>query len=43
MDGDMIGRFIAEHLAEVATRAPAGATAFDPRLSPNWSGLAGVA
>ena len=43
LDGHMIGRFISEHLADAATRPPAGATGFDPRLSPAWSGSAGAA
>ena len=43
LDGYMIGRFISEYLAEAATRPLAGATAFDPRISPAWSGPAGAA
>lgn len=43
MDGEMIGRFVAEHFGEAAMRPPAGASAFDSRLSPAWGGLAGVA
>ena len=42
-DGYMIGRFISEYLAEAATRPLAGATGFDPRISPAWSGPAGAA
>ena len=43
LDGYMVGRFISEYLAEAATRPPAGATGFDPRISPAWSGPAGAA
>ena len=43
LDGYMIGRFISEYLAEAATRPLAGATGFDPRISPAWSGPAGAA
>ncbi len=37
LDGTLVGRWIADHLAREATRPPAGATGFDTRLTPAWS------
>lgn len=38
IDGALLGRFVAEHLAREAGRPPAGMTGFDPLLSPQWAG-----
>jgi hypothetical protein len=38
IDGALLGRFIAEHLAREAGRPPSGMTGFDPLLSPEWNG-----
>lgn len=38
IDGALLGRFVAEHLAREAGRPPSGMTGFDPRLSPEWAG-----
>jgi hypothetical protein len=37
-DGERVGRWLGSHLARRAARPPAGATGFDPRLSPLWPG-----
>jgi hypothetical protein len=38
IDGALLGRFVAEHLAREAGRPPSGMTGFDPLLSPEWAG-----
>jgi hypothetical protein len=38
IDGALLGRFVAEHLAREAGRPPSGMTGFDPLLSPQWAG-----
>lgn len=38
LDGTVLARWVSASLAADASRAPAGATAFDPRLSPAWMG-----
>ena len=38
IDGALLGRFVAEHLAREAGRPPAGMTGFDPLVSPQWAG-----
>ncbi len=38
IDGALLGRFVAEHLAREAGRPPSGMTGFDPLVSPQWAG-----
>ena len=38
LDSQMVGRWICEHLAREAGRAPAGPTGFDPRAGMIWPG-----
>lgn len=37
LDGTVLARWLNHELATEASRPPAGATAFDPRLSPGWT------
>lgn len=41
LDGARLGRWVADMLAEIASRPPGGTTGFDPRITPNWPGLMG--
>jgi len=36
LDGNVLARWLSAELGQQATRPPAGAGAFDPRLSPTW-------
>lgn len=38
LDGTLLGRWMAEHLAQEAGRPPAGLTGFDPRMTRIWPG-----
>ncbi len=38
LDGRLVGRWLANHLADAASRAPAAAAGFDPRQSFTWPG-----
>ena len=38
IDGALLGRFVAEHLAREAGRPASGMTGFDPLVSPQWAG-----
>ena len=38
LDGVAIGRWVTRHLERQVTRPQAGATGFDPRMSPSWTG-----
>lgn len=40
MEGYELGRWMTDRLTREASRPPAGATGFDPRLSPAWPGAA---
>ena len=37
LDGALVGRWLADHLARESTRPPAGPTGFDTRLTPPWT------
>jgi hypothetical protein len=38
LDGAALGRWVTRYLERQVTRPQAGATGFDPRMSPNWAG-----
>jgi hypothetical protein len=38
LDGAALGRWVTRHLERQVTRPQAGATGFDPRMTPSWSG-----
>jgi hypothetical protein len=38
LDGQLVGRWMREHLAQMAARPPSGSTGFDPRLGMIWPG-----
>jgi hypothetical protein len=38
LDGAALGRWITRHLERQVTRPQAGATGFDPRMTPSWPG-----
>jgi hypothetical protein len=38
LDGAALGRWVTRHLERQVTRPQAGATGFDPRMSPSWAG-----
>lgn len=38
LDGQLVGRWMREHLAQLAARPPSGSTGFDPKLSMMWPG-----
>ena len=38
IDGALLSRCVAVHLAREAGRPPSGMTGFDPLLSPQWAG-----
>jgi hypothetical protein len=38
LDGTTLGRWVTRHLEREVTRPQAGATGFDPRMTPSWAG-----
>jgi hypothetical protein len=38
LDGAALGRWVTRHLERQITRPQAGATGFDPRMTPSWAG-----
>jgi hypothetical protein len=38
LDGAVLGRWVTRHLERQVTRPQAGATGFDPRMTPSWAG-----
>jgi hypothetical protein len=38
LDGTVLGRWVTRYLEREVNRPPAGATGFDPRMTPSWSG-----
>ena len=38
LDGQLVGRWMRGHLAQLATRPPSGSTGFDPKLGMIWPG-----
>jgi hypothetical protein len=41
LEGAHVGRWVADMLAEMASRPPNGTTGFDPRIGPSWPGMVG--
>jgi hypothetical protein len=38
LDGAALGRWVTRYIERQVTRPQAGATGFDPRMTPNWAG-----